>query len=31
MRQTDWSLRSHGIEEAEQVVAYSLVLARRFP
>jgi Phosphotransferase enzyme family len=31
VRQTDWSLRHHGVEAGERVVAYSLELARRFP
>jgi hypothetical protein len=31
VRQSDWSLRHHGIEEDEEVVEYSLELARRFP
>jgi aminoglycoside phosphotransferase (APT) family kinase protein len=31
VRQSDWSLRRHGIEAGEEVVDYSLELARRFP
>ena len=31
VRQSDWSLRRHGLEHGDEVVAYSLGLARRFP
>jgi hypothetical protein len=31
VRQSDWSLRHHGSEVGDQVVAHSLELARRFP
>jgi len=31
VRQSDWSLRHHGIAAGESVVSYSLELARRFP
>jgi hypothetical protein len=31
VRQSDWSVRRHGIAHGEEVVAYSLELARRFP
>jgi hypothetical protein len=31
IRQTDWSLRHHGRAAGEQVISYSLGLARRFP
>jgi aminoglycoside phosphotransferase (APT) family kinase protein len=31
VRQSDWSLRHHGVEAGDEVVAYSLVFARDFP
>jgi hypothetical protein len=31
VRQSDWSLRVHGVEAGDEIVRYSLELARRFP